>query len=448
MKKFSAALITVFLFQVMLYPICAFAESLVANDFTKSTPKDTTLAFSANDFIGNANPPNGKSLVSVQFDQVTNPVAGNLKLNGDVVSKGSTVSVNDLNGLTFVPTIGYEGEAIFTWTANYGDAQSPYPGAVVITIGSGDTTPSVIPEEGQTEGEETQPDQEQTAPEQGESEETPKENPDETGNEGNNTNHTGSGSENNATENPQQENQNNAAPLEEQTESEQQNQQESTQPDSTNSETVPQNNGLKPLRYEDMLTHWGAYSAGMLASRGYVIGEDFGNNFYFHPDEKINRFEFVLMVNAIFGVEPKDSLADNPFADQNVPSYVMQVGIAAHEYDIIEGTKGKDGLLYFHPYDPVTRAEAITIIDYALRLDTYGVDEAEFKDVGDIPEWAMQSVKNLEAYGIIQGYEDNTIRPNVNITRAQAAEMVWQALKFLDAKRNSNAVFTTVIYGD
>ena len=326
--------------------------------------------------------------------------------------------MGDLNGLTFVPTTGYEGEAIFTWTANYGGAQSPYPGAVVITIGSGVETPSVIPEGEQTEeGETPQEPQTPAVPEKGETQQPQQENYAEK------ENYDGK-SENNAQQNAE------------------------VKQEETKEAAPSQNNELKPLRYEDMLSHWGAYSAGMLASRGYVIGEDFGNNFYFNPDEKINRFEFVLMVNAIFGVKPKDSLADNPFSDKNVPAYVMRVGIAAYEYDIIAGTKGKDGLLYFNPYDSITRAEAITIVDYALRLDSYGVDEAEFKDVKNIPDWAMQSVKNLEAYGIIQGYEDNTIRPYTSITRAQAAEMIWQALKFLDAKRTSNAVFTTVIYGD
>ncbi len=421
MKKLSVTFLTVLIFQLLLYPLSAFAEALVANDFTKSTPKDTTLSLSANDFIASANPPSGKSLVSIRFDQVTNPTAGDLKLNGNVVGKGSVISVGDLNGLTFVPAAGYEGEAIFTWTANYGGAQSPYPGAVVITIGSGVETPSVIPEGENTQEGETPPEPQTPAvPEKGDEQQMPQENIAE---KENYDDHDITENNTEKKEEPKQEKQPKTEPSE-------------------------QNNGLKPLRYEDMLSHWGAYSAGMLASRGYVIGEDFGNDFYFHPDEKINRFEFVLMVNAIFGVKPKDSLADNPFSDKNVPSYVMRVGIAAYDYDIIAGTKGKDGLLYFNPYDPITRAEAITVIDYALRLDSYGVDEAEFKDVKNIPNWAMQSVKNLEAYGIIQGYEDNTIRPLKSITRAQAAEMVWQALKFLDTKRNSNAVFTTVIYGD
>ncbi|MBR4889932.1 MAG: S-layer homology domain-containing protein [Clostridia bacterium] len=403
MKKLSIAFLAVFLFSVFSGPV--YAQNLIANDFTKSTPRDTTLSFSSADFTQNSNPPQGKTLVSVKFNQVTNSSAGDLKLNGSVLKKGSTVFVNDLDSLVFVPVSGYEGEAIFTWTANYGGAQSPYPGAVVITIGSGNGTPSVIPES--TEENKAQ------AEDNNKKEENNKEKP--VKQESKKENNTAS---------------DNSEKKEEKTE---------TKKSYSTSE-------LKPLRYEDMLTHWGAYSAGMLASRGYVIGEDYGNNFYFHPDEKINRFHFVLMVNAIFGVEPKDSLADNPFSDKGVPAYVMKVGIASYEYGIISGTKGNDGRLYFNPYDTISRAEAITVIDYALRLETHGVRMTGFKDAKSIPDWAEPSVNNLDAYGIIQGYGDNTIRPNEKITRAQAAEMVWQTLKFLDSKRDSK--FTMVIYGD
>lgn len=400
MKRISVTLITVFLLQLFLYPVTSFAQSLVANDFTKSTPKNTTLSLKASDFIQQANPPKGQNLISIRFDQVTNETAGTLQVGGNLVKKGQIISVSQLDTLVFVPSNNYEGEAIFTWTANYSNAKSPYPGAVVITIGAGTNVPSGIPEQEKNE------------------------------------------------ENSVKEPQPTPQPTEEKKDTAEQplKKQEATANDGA--VKGKEQNGLKPLRYEDMLDHWGAYSAGMLASRGYIIGDDFGNRFYFQPDETINRFEFVLMVNAIFGVKPKDSLADNPFSDENVPSYMMRVGIAAHEYDIIEGTKAKNGKEYFHPYGKLTRAEAITILDYALRLDTHGVDDAEFKDVGSIPDWALQSVKNLEAYGIIQGYEDNTIRPNKTITRAQAAEMVWQTLKFLDLKREQKAVFNTIVYGD
>lgn len=409
MKKISRGLITVFLFQLAIFPGVAFAQSLVAEDFAKSTPKNTILKFSAADFSSRTNPPSGQTLVSVRFDQVTNSAAGNLKIGGSIIAKGFKASVQDLNSLVFEPSPNYEGEAIFTWTAIYSRGQSPYPGAVVITVGAGDKAPSELAEE--------------KPPVKPESEK-PKQD---------------------ASENKGQSNDKTSVPEKKPSDSGKTKEPAKTE---NNIKETPQNTGLKPLRYEDMLTHWGAYSAGMLASRGYVIGEDYGNNFYFRPDDKIDRLSFVLMVNSIFGVKPADSMANNPFSDKNVPSYVMRVGISAYEYDVIAGTEGKDGKLYFYPYQNITRAEAITILDYALSLDTYGVDAAEFRDVKQIPDWAMQSVKNLEAYGIIQGFEDNTIRPKECITRAQAAEMVWQALKFLDVKRNANATFKTVIYGD
>lgn len=406
MKKVSISILTVFIIQLFIMPLGIFAETLIANDFTKNTPRDTTLSFSSNDFLVNSNPPSGKKLISVTFNQVTNPSSGNLKLNGSVVNKGNTVSLNDLNSLVFVPVVGYEGEAIFTWTANYDGAKSPYPGAVVITIGSGVETPSIIPDKNEENTEEkNDPDDKPQINESKENEEVNEE----------------SSAKENKNELYSEEKINNAH---------------------TNT------NELKPLRYEDMLTHWGAYSAGMLASRGYVIGEDYGNNFYFHPDEKINRLDFVLMVNSVFGVKPKDSLADNPFSDKNVPSYVMRVGISAYEYGIISGTKGKDGKLYFRPYDTITRAEAITIIDYALSLETFGVRTSGFRDIESVPDWAVNSVNNLDAYGIVQGFGDNTVRPNLSITRAEAAEMVWQTLKFLDMKRNSGMVYKAIIYGD
>ncbi len=402
MKKISKTLLTVFILSVLLYPVSAYAQSLVANDFTKSTPKDTTLAFSADDFIKNTNPPGGKSLVSVKFNQITNPTAGNLKIKGNIVIKGSTVSVNDLNNLTFVPVQGYEGEAIFTWTANYGGATSPYPGAVIITIGSGVKTPSILQEnKNENENEQIKQENKQAV----EKEEKPK--------------------------------------TEEKKETT-----ETTEKKPISYTKIDHEKGLKPLRYEDMLTHWGAYSAGMLASRGYVIGEDYGNNFYFRPEEKITRLDYILMINSIFGIQPADSLVNNPFSDKNVPDYILKAAISAYSFDVIEGMKGKDGRMYLNPYDPISRAEAVTIIDYALRLDTHGVDDAEFADVKKIPDWAIQSVKNLEAYGIIQGYEDGTFRPNNLLTRAQAGEIVWQALKFLDLKRSTSQVLSTIIYGD
>ena len=191
--------------------------------------------------------------------------------------------------------------------------------------------------------------------------------------------------------------------------------------------------------------HWGAYSAGLLATKGYIVGEEIQDRFFFYPDKVLTRIDFIIMVNSIFGVKPKDSTADNPFADQNVQSYVLRYAIAAHEAGIISGAD-EGGALYLHPYDRVTRMEAVKILDNALKLEHPNTEEMDFADSDQIPEWGVQALKNMEGYGIIRGFDDNTFRPNSNITKAQAAEMLYQTLKYVEKVRKTHSVFNFVQY--
>ena len=51
-------------------------------------------------------------------------------------------------------------------------------------------------------------------------------------------------------------------------------------------------------------------------------------------------------------------------------------------------------------------------------------DELTFDDSEDIPDWAIDYVKIVVNEGYVKGYEDNTIRPNNNISRAEAATII------------------------
>ena len=58
--------------------------------------------------------------------------------------------------------------------------------------------------------------------------------------------------------------------------------------------------------------------------------------------------------------------------------------------------------------------------------------ELTFKDANSIIGWATSSVEaNVEA-GIIQGYKDNTFKPKAEITRAEAAVMIYRLLDTLN----------------
>ena len=51
--------------------------------------------------------------------------------------------------------------------------------------------------------------------------------------------------------------------------------------------------------------------------------------------------------------------------------------------------------------------------------------ELNFADNEDIPDWAEESIGKLLSLGIISGYSDNTILPNNNVKRAEAAVMLY-----------------------
>ena len=346
-------------------------DPLVANDFIKETPVNTTLNFTIRDFTESVNPPVGGSLSHITLAQLPNPESGTLRLGAEPTQLNVAIATDKLDQLNFVPAKDYRGEAIFTWNAHYGtNATSPYPSAVTIKIGSKDLdTPdnSVTPSPSPTA----------TAP--------PTQTPD-----------------------------------------------------------VPTQ---KPLQYEDMLEHWGAYSAGMLGAEGMIVGEEIGGHFYFYPEKVLTRIDFIILVNSIFGIKTKDSLAGNPFADTGVPSYMLRQAIAAYENGIISG-KAENGLLYLRPFDTLTRAEAIKILDNGLQLQHPATDDISFNDSASIPTWAIQAIKNMEAYGIVKGFEDNTFRPYSNIKKAQAAELLYQVYKYQSHVRKTKSVFNEVFYGN
>ena len=75
----------------------------------------------------------------------------------------------------------------------------------------------------------------------------------------------------------------------------------------------------------------------------------------------------------------------------------------------------------FKPDKPVTRAEFSRMLNVA-----FGIANTQVVNFYDVPssEWYYQEVRKAVAAGYINGYEDNTFRPNSKITRQEAAVMI------------------------
>ena len=76
----------------------------------------------------------------------------------------------------------------------------------------------------------------------------------------------------------------------------------------------------------------------------------------------------------------------------------------------------------------VTRQDAAAML---ARLFSAPHDEnvEKFADDAEISDYAKDGIYMLKAADMLSGYDDNTFRPNLPVTRAEAAKMIYNLLK-------------------
>ena len=69
----------------------------------------------------------------------------------------------------------------------------------------------------------------------------------------------------------------------------------------------------------------------------------------------------------------------------------------------------------------------MTVLGRVLEInfeDEVKYDNISFDDIEDVPNWALRYVQIMVNDGYISGYDDNTLRPNNNISRGETATII------------------------
>ncbi len=157
------------------------------------------------------------------------------------------------------------------------------------------------------------------------------------------------------------------------------------------------------------------------ATSRYLID---GKGSSFLPEENLTRAE---LVDALYKMEGAPKVTEKiTFEDvDNSESYRNAV-IWANENNIVNGvTETK-----FSPESHITREQLATIIYRYADYKNVGFAETEddkfsaFTDSSNISDYAKDGVLFAIEEGIISGFDDSTIRPQGNTTRAQAAAII------------------------
>ncbi len=169
------------------------------------------------------------------------------------------------------------------------------------------------------------------------------------------------------------------------------------------------------IQFNDIQGHWAEASIQSFVDKGYINGYEDSS---FKPESSITRAEFVKVVNKIFGYT-QEGIEEFTDVDKDDWFY-KDICIAVKEGYI----KGRSEQL-FAPNDKITRQEAAMILTNIMNNKDENLDKLNtFKDGHKTSNWAMSSMEGAIESGYIKGYDDKTIRPNKEMTRAEAISML------------------------
>ena len=180
---------------------------------------------------------------------------------------------------------------------------------------------------------------------------------------------------------------------------------------------------IEPVKFCDVNdADWFNPYVSDLSLTGVVEGYSDG---CFKPGNEITRAEFIKMALMRKGYQGMyEYNGEKVFEDLKGDEWYAKYVAQAYSYGYIKGYE--DGT--FKPNDPITRAEALQII---LNINYFNLDfmvrELPFKDVNET-DWFYQAVNTAYTMGIVEGIDVDTFEPYRNLTRAEAAKMLYLGL--------------------
>ena len=178
----------------------------------------------------------------------------------------------------------------------------------------------------------------------------------------------------------------------------------------------------EPLPFTDVNeTDWFHDAVQYVYDNGLMDGVG-GNRFA--PNSETTRAQLVTILYRLAG-EPEPG-GDSGFSDVAAGTWYTDAVAWAAENGIVNGVSETE----FAPGKDITREQLATILFRYAEAKGYDVsaraDLSAYPDADQIQSYAAESVAWAVAEGLIQGFEDNTLRPAGNATRAQIATILMR----------------------
>ncbi len=169
---------------------------------------------------------------------------------------------------------------------------------------------------------------------------------------------------------------------------------------------------------------WYYAPVSALGASGIISGDPSGS---FRPSDSITRAEFAKLIVSAFSVKG----AKKSFADVAADAWYEPYVSVAAGVGILQGYEGN-----FNPASYITRQDAAVIIYRTANL--LGIAYGGFSqptDINDASVYAWTAIGSLYSSGIISGMGDGSFAPLSNITRAQAAQLIYSTIADMQTRK-------------
>ena len=182
----------------------------------------------------------------------------------------------------------------------------------------------------------------------------------------------------------------------------------------------------KSVSYVDMDGNGSYRSAVKLAECGAFIGKQMGGEYYFEPEQTLSRGEFLSLCLNVTGSDLLNGVVSTGFTDDgDIPDWQKAYVASAVKCGVVKG-RYSDGGAYFDADCPISRAEAMVMLDRSLKLS-----DVSYLSAGDaVPSWAAQAAANLTACNVISSFGS----ASSTLTRAEAADILVAAMELIEKR--------------
>lgn len=175
------------------------------------------------------------------------------------------------------------------------------------------------------------------------------------------------------------------------------------------------------VTFDDVQDHWAQDYIEVLATAGFLRGHSTSN---YAPDFGVTREEMAVILVRVLGIEGQTAANPVPFDDHDsIQPYAEDAIYKLVELGIYKGYS--EG--YFAPQKILTREEISALFSRILGQAGLTTD-VTFADHHEIAEWFEADVENLVNYGVVKGYPDASFCPKNDVTRGEAAVMLYNTL--------------------